>query len=173
MIKKALTVHAFLILSALVLSSCVQPPQSDMEAMAEIGRAAPDFTLRDLGGQEVSLDQFKGKIVLLDFWATWCGPCRLVMPLLERLQKEYSDTMVQLAINVMEPNDMVEEYVREQGIHALVLMDQEGSVSLSYGAIGIPTQVLIDKEGIVRFIQEGFSPAVGLIPLREEIDKIR
>lgn len=172
MMKKALTIHAFLILSAIVLCSCVQPP-SDMEVVAEIGRAAPDFTLLDLGGQEVSLDQFKGKIVLLDFWATWCGPCRLVMPLLERMQTEYSDTMVQLAINVMEPNDMVEEYVREQGIHALVLMDQEGSVSLTYGAIGIPTQVLIDREGIVRFVQEGFSPAVGLSQLRSEIDKIR
>jgi hypothetical protein len=72
----------------------------------------------------------------------------------------------------MEPNEMVESYVREQGIHALVLMDEEGSVSQSYGAIGIPTQVLIDKEGIVRYIQEGFSPAVGLAPLREEIDKL-
>ena len=172
MMKKVLTIHAFLIIAALMSSSCVQQP-SEPQGVAEIGRAAPNFILRDLGGQEVTLDQFKGKIVLLDFWATWCGPCRLVMPLLERLQKEYSDTMVQLAINVMEPNDMVEEYVREQGIHALVLMDQEGFVSLSYGAIGIPTQVLIDKEGIVRFIQEGFSPAVGLIPLREEIDKIR
>ncbi len=172
MIKKALIIHAFLICAAIVLSGCVQPP-SDTEGVAEIGRAAPNFTLRDLGGQEVSLDQFKGKIVLLDFWATWCGPCRLVMPLLERLQKEYSDTMIQLAVNVMEPNDMVEEYVREQKIHALVLMDQEGSVSLTYRAVGIPTQVLIDKEGIVRFIQEGFNPAVGLAPLRAEIEKIR
>lgn len=173
MVKKSLTIHAFLILAALLFSGCVEPPPSDTEVMAEVGRAAPDFTLRDLGGQEVSLDQFKGKIVLLDFWATWCGPCRLVMPLLERMQKEYSDTMIQLAINVMEPNGMVEEYVREQGIHALILMDQDGSVSVSYGAIGIPTQVLIDREGIVRFIQEGFDPTVGLAPLRKEIDKIR
>jgi len=95
------------------------------------------------------------------------------MPLLERMKKDYSDSMVQLAVNVMEPNEMVEEYVREQGIHALVLMDRDGAVSLSYGAIGIPTQVLIDREGIVRFIQEGFNPAVGLNPLREEIDKIQ
>ena len=124
MMKKVLTIHAFLILTALMLSSCVQQP-SEPPGLAGIGQAAPNFTLRDLGGQEVTLDQFKGKIVLLDFWATWCGPCRLVMPLLERMQKDYSDTMVQLAINVMEPKDMVEEYVREQGIHALVLMDTE------------------------------------------------
>jgi len=61
MVKKVLSIHAFLILAALLLSSCVQHPPSDTEVRAEIGRPAPDFTLRDLGGQEVSLDQFRGK----------------------------------------------------------------------------------------------------------------
>jgi len=157
---------------AMVGSSCVQPP-SETENAAQIDRAAPNFTLRDLGGQEVSLDQFKGKIVLLDFWATWCGPCRMTMPLLERLQKEYSGVLVQLAINMFEPVEEVREYVRSQGLHAQVLLDAEGSVSSTYRVGGIPTQVLIDRDGIVRFVQEGFNPAVGLAPLRSEIDKLR
>ena len=155
-----------------MLFGCI-PPSSGPSGQAEIGRRAPDFKLLDLSGREVTLDQFEGKIVLLDFWATWCGPCRMVMPLLERLEKEYSDIMVQLAINIQEPKDMIEDYVQNQGIHSLVLMDQEGSVSQSYGAVAIPTQVLIDREGVVRYIQEGFSPATGLSRLRVEIEKLR
>ena len=172
MIKKDLAIYALLLLSAIMLSSCAQP-SSDMEGIAEIGKTAPNFTLRDLGGQEVSLDQFKGKIVLLDFWATWCGPCRMTMPLLERLQKEYSSDLVQLAINMYEPIDLVREYARSQGLHAPVLLDEEGSVSYAYRIGAIPTQVLINREGIVRFVQEGFNPAVGLSQLRSEIETLR
>ena len=172
MIKKALTICAVLLLSAIMLSSCAQS-SSDMEGVAEIDKAAPDFTLLDLGGQEVSLEQFKGKIVLLDFWATWCVPCQMTMPLLERLQKEYSSDLVQLAVNMYEPIDLVREYARSQGLHAPVLLDEEGSVSYTYRVGGIPTQVLIDRGGIVRFVQEGFDPGIGLSQLRLEIEKLR
>jgi peroxiredoxin len=95
------------------------------------------------------------------------------MPLLERLEKEYSDIMVQLAINIQEPKEMIEDYVQSQGIHSRVLMDQEGTVSMAYGAVAIPTQVLIDRDGVVRYIQEGFSPAAGFSQLRAEIEKLR
>ena len=157
MIKKAVAIYSFLIISAIMLSGCGQPP-SGPQGAAEIGRKAPDFTLRDLGDQKVSLDQFKGKIVLLDFWASWCGPCQMTMPQMESLQKKYSNVLVLLAIDMQEPIDVVREYVRSQGVHSRVLMDEDGSVSNAYGVEAIPVQVLIDKEGIVRRFQMGFDP---------------
>ncbi len=153
MVKKLLAVRVVLGLSAIFLSNCASAPST-----AEIGRPAPNFTLEDLDGRKISLDQFKGKIVMLDFWATWCGPCRMTMPVAEELQKEYSDIMVLLAVNLQESNDTVVAYLREEGINPLVLLDQQGSVGMMYGADGIPLQVLIDQEGIVRYMQMGVAP---------------
>jgi cytochrome c biogenesis protein CcmG/thiol:disulfide interchange protein DsbE len=169
--KKVLAVYVILIFSTIMLSNCTRPP-SESGAGIEIGSRAPNFKLFDLSGKEVSLNQYKGKIVLLDFWATWCGPCRMTMPLLERLQKEYSDVMVQMAINLQEPKDVVRDYVLAQGIHALVLLDESGSVGEAYGADAIPRQVVIDKEGVVRYIQTGFSARMSS-QLRAEIQKLR
>jgi cytochrome c biogenesis protein CcmG/thiol:disulfide interchange protein DsbE len=169
--KRVLAVYVILIFSAMMLSNCTRPPSESVAGIG-IGSRAPNFKLFDLSGKEVSLNQYKGKVVLLDFWATWCGPCRMTMPLLERLQKEYSDVMVQMAINLQEPKDVVRDYVQAQGIHALVLLDESGSVGEAYGAEAIPRQVVIDKEGVVRYIQTGFSPRMSS-QLRAEIQKLR
>lgn len=137
----------------------------------EIGRPAPEFELPDLSGQAVSLTQYQGKIVLLDFWATWCGPCRLSMPVLEDLQKEYSSDLVLLAVNLQEPLDDVRQYVTEQHIGSRVLLDEDGKVGMIYGSESIPMQVLIDQKGIVRDVQLGFSPSLGA-RLRGEVRKL-
>jgi thiol-disulfide isomerase/thioredoxin len=169
--RNAFAVCLVLCISAMILSSCARrPPES--EPVVEFGQAAPNFKLPDLTGQQVSLDQFKGKIVMLDFWATWCGPCRMTMPVVENLQKEYADTMVLLAINLQESRDAVRDYTRAQGIRARVLLDQEGSVGQMYGAEGIPLQILIDKQGIIRFAMSGFDPRMAS-RLRAEINKLR
>src|SRR5512137_2894846 len=116
----------------MIFSGCARrPPES--APVLEIGQAAPNFKLPDLNGQQVSLDQYKGKIVMLDFWATWCGPCRMTMPIVENLQKEYADTMVLLAINIQDPRDVVRDYIRAQGIRSRVLLDEEGLVAQRYG----------------------------------------
>ena len=140
--------------------------------MAELGQPAPDFSLPDLGGQQVSLSRFRGKIVMLDSWATWCGPFRMTLPVVERLQKEYADSMVVLAVNLQETHDIVNDYVRAHGIHSRVLLDEEGSVGLMYGAESIPLQVLIDKQGVVRYAMPGYGPRMAAV-LREEINKLR
>jgi thiol-disulfide isomerase/thioredoxin len=169
--RNAFAVCLVLCISAMILSGCARrPPES--EPMLEIGQPAPSFKLPDLSGQQVSLDQYKGKIVMLDFWATWCGPCRMTMPLMENLQKEFADTMVLLAINVQEPHDEVRDYIRAQGIHSRVLLDEEGLVGKKYGTESIPLQILIDKQGILRFIQAGYGPRT-LSQLRAEISKLR
>ncbi len=151
--------------------SCTRPP-SETEVTVKIGLPAPNFKLPSLSGGEISLSQYKGKIVMLDFWATWCGPCRMTMPLLERLQKEYPNNLVLLAINLQEPKDVVRDYVRTQGINSQVLLDEEGSVGESYGTSSIPMQILVDRSGIVRHIQLGFNPRMSS-ELRAEIEKLR
>jgi thiol-disulfide isomerase/thioredoxin len=147
-------------------------PHSRQEAAVEIGLPAPKFKLTDLKGQEVSLDQFKGKVVMLDFWATWCNPCQMTMPVIEKLEKEYSDIMVVLAINLQEPKDAVQEYVNRQAIISRVLLDEAGSVGATYGTDSIPMQFLIDKNGIVRHIQMGYKPQMAS-QLRAQIERLR
>jgi thiol-disulfide isomerase/thioredoxin len=168
--KKPLMAYVALGLIALLFSGCMRP-QNESERMVQIGRAAPSFKLPDLSGQEVTLDQFKGRVVMLDFWATWCGPCRMTMPLMESLQKEYADKLVLLAVNLQESRDEVRNYVRAQNLHSRVLLDEEGTVGTAYGADSIPMQILIDKQGIVRHIQAGFGPSTAS-QLRSEIQKL-
>jgi thiol-disulfide isomerase/thioredoxin len=169
--KKVLLVYLLLISAAVLLSQCKRPA-TEPEAAVQVGQAAPQFKLPDLKGREFALDQYRGKIVLLDFWATWCGPCRMTMPLLEKLQHEFPNDLALLAINLQEPDDVVREYIREQNISSQVLLDKEGSVGLAYGAESIPMQILIDKNGITRDIQLGFSPGMAS-QLRDEIQKLR
>ena len=136
------------------------------------GQAAPRFELSDLDGQTVSLAQLRGKIVMLDFWATWCAPCRISMPILDKLQREFSNDMVLLAVNLLEPRDLVREYVARQNVRSRVLLDPEGNVMRQYGSESIPMQVIIDQEGIVQLVNIGLSPRME-DQLRGEINRLR
>jgi thiol-disulfide isomerase/thioredoxin len=156
--KKVLAACAIIIFVSVVLINCSRADK------------APNFKLRNLNGRVVTLDQYKGKVVLLDFWATWCGPCRMTMPLLERLQKEYPKGMTLLAINLQEPEDVVRDYVREQKIDSEVLLDEDGVVGSAYGADMIPMQVLIDKEGNIRRVGVGLDT---IAQIREDIRKLQ
>jgi thiol-disulfide isomerase/thioredoxin len=109
---------------------------------------APDFTLVDLDGKEVSLSDFRGKYVLINFWATWCQYCDLEMPDLDRLYKENEDLVV-LAVNVQEEKGVVEDYIKKGGYTFPVVLDEEGYVSLTYLVSGYPTSYFVDKEGIL------------------------
>jgi thiol-disulfide isomerase/thioredoxin len=166
--KKIFAASAILIIIAVAQISCTKSATDTLE----IGYTAPNFRLRNLDGREVSLDQFKGKVVLLDFWATWCSPCRKTMPLLERLQREFPKNMALLAINLQESSSVVRDYVREQNIDSEVLLDEDGAVGSAYGAEAIPLQVLIDKEGKLRRIQAGLGPST-VAQLRAEIQRLQ
>ncbi len=137
----------------------------------EAGKAAPPFTLQDMSGREVSLDDYKGEIVIVDFWATWCGPCRMTMPMLDDIQEEYAGKMSVLAVNLQEPKGVVREYILEHGLNSKVLLDEDGSVGRQYGAAAIPLQLLIDQNGIIRLILNGFHPGMGA-QFRNEINKL-
>jgi len=168
--KAYLATGVLLVAMVLSLSGCGRRP-AETEGL-EVGSPAPSFKLPDLNGKEVALSQFKGKVVLLDFWATWCGPCRMTMPVMEKLEREFPREMVLLAINLQEPKDMVRDYVREQSLSSRVLLDEEGSVGEAYGTGAIPMQVLIDKEGIIRDILVGFNERMAS-KLRSEIETLR
>ncbi len=148
---------------------CARPaPTGELE----VGQPAPAFKLPDLNGNQVSLEQFKGRVVLLDFWATWCGPCRMSMPQLERLQAQFPSDLALLAINLEEPRDQVDSYVKQQNLHSRVLLDEQGEVGRVYRSSAIPMQVLIDKAGVIRHVQMGFSPRMGEM-LREKVEQLR
>ena len=115
---------------------------------------APDFTLQDMDENDHSLQDSRGKVVLLNFWGTWCPPCRREMPSMERLyQKLSGDGFRVIAVNQMEDVDHVFAYTGQLGVDPTfpILFDTDGKVSTSYRVQGLPTSFLIDKRGMVRF----------------------
>jgi cytochrome c biogenesis protein CcmG, thiol:disulfide interchange protein DsbE len=166
--KSTIRLVLLLILLSLIGVWCTRRPSP---RVAAVGQEAPPFRLADLKGREVSLSQYKGKVVILDFWATWCGPCRLSMPLLEKLQANNPDEFVLLAINLEESPEEVRAYVEKEGIKATVLLDTEGTLARDYSVESIPMQVIIDKKGTVRQVLLGFNPNM-TEQLKGEIDKL-
>lgn len=107
---------------------------------------APDFTLQNLKGEEVSLSDFKGKYVLINFWGTWCKWCDVEMPSLNKLNNE-NDDLVVLAVNVMEDKKEVEKYIENGEYEFEVVLDEEGEVAQVYYVNSFPTSFFVDKEG--------------------------
>src|SRR5258705_11091448 len=109
---------------------------------------APDFTLRDAGGGTVSLSGYRGNLVLLNFWATWCGPCREEMPSMEQLSRNFGGQgFTILAVNQKESAAQVERFMKTNGLNFRAPLDTDGRVSNSYRVYGIPVSYLIDANG--------------------------
>lgn len=113
-----------------------------------VGELAPNFTLMNLEGEEVSLEDFRGKMVLINFWATWCGYCDKEMPDIQKLSEE-NDDLVVLAVNVMEKKEIVEKYIEEGGYDFEVVLDEKGDITKTYLAHYLPTSYFVDKDGIL------------------------
>jgi peroxiredoxin len=111
---------------------------------------APDFALPDAGGRKVSLKDYRGKVVFLNFWATWCESCREEMPSMDRLYREFKGKGLEiLAVNIKEkPRDAI-AFAKELKLTYPVLLDAEGEVGLLYGAFGLPATYVIDRKGVV------------------------
>lgn len=112
--------------------------------------AAPDFTLPDPGGKKVSLKDYRGKVVFLAFWATWCEYCREEIPAMESLYRDYKDKGLEIvAVNIKDKRADALAFIKKHRISYPVLMDPEGEVGLLYGAYATPTVYLIDRNGAV------------------------
>ncbi len=122
---------------------------------------APDFTLKTLDGQEITLSQLKGKVVLLDFWATWCGPCRESIPHLIQLYNDYRGKGLELIGMDVDKGDVetVRKFVKSMDIPYPIVVASD-DVARSYRVNGIPTTILIDKEGNIRERIAGFNSTI-------------
>ncbi|MGZ3427370.1 MAG: TlpA family protein disulfide reductase [Polyangia bacterium] len=137
------------------------------------GQRAPEFSLPSLKGSTVALSQLRGKVVLVDFWAQWCEPCKKELPQLDRLSKEYSSKgVVVLAVNIDKQRDNAERMVKQLGLTLDVLLDPAGSVAGSYDLPKMPTSFVVDKKGIVRFVNEGFDGPKDVERFKQELDEL-
>ena len=121
----------------------------------------PAFTAVDLDGRPVSAESLRGKVVIVNFWATWCGPCKASLPALNEFRKNHQGKGVEvLSVNLGEQASLVSDFVTREGYALWVLLDSDSSVAGAYGVSGIPTLVIIDKEGNVRQKFVGYDPAL-------------
>ncbi|MBX3324605.1 MAG: TlpA disulfide reductase family protein [Nitrospira sp.] len=134
-----------------------QPPQSVKRSAVErgvvqVGDEAPNFTLQDLAGNVISLSQLRGKVVLLNFWATWCGPCRVEMPAMEQLYRTLPRGQFEiLAVSTDAQGAAVTRpFQKRMGFTFPILHDSEYRVGLAYGARTIPITFMVDRQGVVR-----------------------
>lgn len=143
---------AFLLI--LLTTACTVAVTSAGETGTGVGSRAPAFELESLSGGMLGLDDFRGEVILINFWATWCGPCRLEMP---AIQQRYEDTdLVVLAVNFDEPRDQVQDYIDELSLSFPVLLDPGGAIQLLYQIRGYPTTYFVDEEGIIQIVHIGF-----------------
>lgn len=137
----------------LLLSSVLLP---GITARAVSG-AAPDFSLQSRDGGTISLREFRGQVVMINFWATWCGPCREEMPHLEALYQRYSALGFRLlGVNVEEDSENAEAWLEEMPVSFTILFDPENRVSELYDVIAMPSTVLVDRQGNIRFSHDGY-----------------
>ena len=129
---------------------------------ALVGKDAPDFQLDLLGGKKFHLAENKGKVIVLDFWATWCGPCLQAMPQIDRVTREFADKGVQLiAVNLQETPAQITAMLERQKLSPTVALDRDGVVAEKYGANAIPQTVVIDRDGKVTRLFIGGGPRLG------------
>ncbi|MFN8532217.1 MAG: TlpA disulfide reductase family protein [Dehalococcoidia bacterium] len=140
-----------LVITMLLLAAC-----QGSNAAPVVGGAAPDFNLGQLDGSPLSLSSLKGKPVLINFWATWCAPCRDEMPLIQDAAIRYERSgLTVLAINVQEGEALVKPFVDEFGLKFTVVLDKNGDVVSRYRVRGLPTSVFVGRDGVIRSVYLG------------------
>lgn len=137
-----------------------------------IGVAAPEFELEaQSGGERMVLAEYRGKVVIVDFWATWCEPCKDSFPVYQALVDEKAGRLVVLAVSVDEEPDNIAAFAKQTGAKFLAAWDEDQGVSAQYRPESMPTSYVIDQNGIVRFVHSGFR-AGDEQRLRAEVDEL-
>ncbi|TNF86184.1 MAG: TlpA family protein disulfide reductase [Gammaproteobacteria bacterium] len=139
-------------LVALLAAVLVLPLQAE-----DVSGPAPDFTLTSRDGQPVTLSDLKGQVVMINFWATWCGPCRKEMPLLEQLHTRYESLgFTLLGVNVEEDSKLADVFLKDTPVTFPILLDPENGVSKLYNVSAMPSTVLVDRAGNLRYLHHGY-----------------
>ena len=154
-----------LALSVILMTSCT----TSKDDSAMIGQPAPSFTLSDLAGNEFGLEQARGNVVLIDFWATWCPPCLRALPHIQAIHAKFDGKgLIVLGINNEDPAK-VAQFATDKGLTFRTLSDPSGGVFDAYDVEGIPTTVLIDAEGVVRRVYVGYTAEEELLSALAEL----
>ena len=147
---------AVLLLLAVILGACGGGAPTGSTGVNQ-GNLARDFALETVDGTEVSLSEYRGNVVLINFWATWCPPCRAEIPDLEAAYRtRQDDGFVVLGVNVEEPREAVAPFVEAMGMSYPVLLDKGGQVMKMYRAPGLPISLILDRDGVIRVRHVGF-----------------
>ncbi len=128
-------------------------------AGGDAGGPAPPFTLTALSGEQSGLAQYKGQVVMVNFWATWCGPCQQEMPLLDQMYKKYKPAgFTLIGVNVDKDAPAVKDLLARKPVSFPVLLDPANSVSKAYHVDDMPSSVIIDRKGQIRYVHRGYKP---------------
>lgn len=152
--KKVLLVFG-IIAVVLGTTACKTSPSEGVREAPEIGGIAPRFTLEDTQGNQISLSDHRGKVVLINFWATWCPPCKQEMPDIQSIYEQHSDNLAILAIDNDEPEDMVREFQENLGLTFNVLLDPAARVQTQYLIRSYPTSFFVDQTGMIKIVHIG------------------
>ena len=147
-----------------------QSPASSRAASPDAGSSIPEFCLNDLTGRRVCSSQFRGKVLLIDFWASWCGPCKTEMPAYEKFQEAYGQkglVVIGIGLSMDNPANL-KKFARALGVHYTLLMGTK-AMQDKFGLLGIPTTILVDRKGIVRDRIVGFDYPARLKPKIEAL----
>lgn len=126
---------------------------------ATVQGKAPNFTLKSNTGKNIKLSELRGQVILLNFWASWCGPCRQEMPLLEKLQQRYSALgFTVLGVNVEEDSSKAKSLLKDIPVSFPILYDTQNKVSKQYKVSAMPSTVMIDRNGNMRYLHRGYKP---------------
>ena len=143
----------------IALLACVSTLLSFSAAADIVGQPAPDFALRSMQGPSMRLSEHLGEVVIINFWATWCGPCRQEMPLLDELYGKYQRAgLILLSVNIDEAAEPAIEMAQTLKVSYPVLFDSRKEVSRAYDVSAMPVTVLVDRAGVVRYVSEGYKP---------------
>ncbi len=123
----------------------------------QIGEKAPDFTLKTIQGENLNLAEQRGKIIVINFWASWCGPCRKEMPVLQQFYEKYNDLGVSVwGVNVEQENQAGRDFLKGLNLTFPILFDQTNNISATYEVKAMPSTVIIDRDGIIRYVFRGY-----------------
>jgi peroxiredoxin len=130
-----------------------------LASSALTGQAAPDFALKSSTGENLRLSEYRGDVVMINFWATWCGPCRQEMPLLDELYTRYQRVGFNLlGVNIDDDSGKALAMIQELGVNFPVLFDSRKEVSKMYEVGAMPVTVIVDRAGKVRYVHQGYKP---------------